>query len=205
MEELFNKPILEQMYEFRKKEFEQNVYDKNEEIRSIQNKKCEIGKAFTEFLKEVITDEKNYNKLLKMFNDYEQESDNELELWGKAYFKLGMIDRVKIRNEFFAEKIELNDKDTFINYESDELAEWIEVQKSKYIFGTEEYKKLVKQYKEISEKYPKVMEVFEDFKPIVLDKDEMKALIQLREIDVTMGFMEKNLSFKLGMKEVMSF
>ena len=65
-----------------------------------------------------------------MFNDYEQESDNELELWGKAYFKLGMIDRLKIRNEFFAEKIELNDKDTFINYESDELAEWIEVQKS---------------------------------------------------------------------------
>ena len=99
MEELFNKPILDQMYEFRKKEFEQSVYDKNEEIRSIQNKKCEIGKAFTEFLKEVITDEKNYNKLLKMFNDYEQESDNELELWGKAYFKLGMIDRVKIRNE----------------------------------------------------------------------------------------------------------
>lgn len=205
MEELFNKPILDQMYEFRKKEFEQSVYDKNEEIRNIQHKKCEIGKAFTEFLKDVITDGKKYDKLLKMFNDYEKESDNELEFWCKAYFKLEMIDRVKIRNEFFAEKIELNDNDTFINCELNELSEWIEMQKSKYTFGTDEYKKLVKKYKEISEKYPRAVEVFEDFKPIVLNKEEMKALIQLREIDVTMGYMEKNLCFKLGMKEVMSF
>lgn len=35
---------------------------------------------------------KKYNKLIKMFNDFEEESNNEMEFWRKTYFKLGMID-----------------------------------------------------------------------------------------------------------------
>ena len=41
MEELFNKPILDQMYEFRKEDFEQSIYDNNAEIKEIENgEKC---------------------------------------------------------------------------------------------------------------------------------------------------------------------
>ena len=50
-----------------------------------------------------------------------------------------------------------------------------------------------------------VREVFEDLKPIVLNKEEMDALVELREIDIDMGCMEKELCFKLGMKEVINF
>ena len=59
--------------------------------------------------------------------------------------------------------------------------------------------------KDIGENYPNALKVFENLEPIILNKDEMKALINLREIDIEMGHMEKKLCFKLGMKEVINF
>ena len=47
--------------------------------------------------------------------------------------------------------------------------------------------------------------MFEDLEFIELNKEEQKALIELRKIDVEMGDMEKDLCFKLGMKEVINF
>ena len=41
-----------------------------------------------------------------------------------------------------------------------------------------EYKKLMERYREISEEYPNAISVFEDLEPIVLTKDEMKALVE---------------------------
>ena len=46
--------------------------------------------------------------------------------------------------------------------------------------------------------------MFEDFKPMALNKDEIEALIELRMIDSEMADMEKDLCFKLGVKEVLS-
>ena len=97
------------------------------------------------------------------------------------------------------------ENDTFINYELNGFSDWVEEQKRKYTFETKEYKELQKRYNEISEKYPNAIEVFEDLKPIVLNKEEMDALVELREIDIDMGCMEKELCFKLGMKEVINF
>ena len=37
MDELFNKPILDQMYEFRKEYFEQKIYNENENVKKIRN------------------------------------------------------------------------------------------------------------------------------------------------------------------------
>ncbi|MGM9876592.1 MAG: DUF6664 family protein, partial [Bacilli bacterium] len=109
------------------------------------------------------------------------------------------------RNEFFANKMEIKDNDTFLNYEANNFSDWLEEQKRKYTFETKEYKELQKKYNEISEKYPNAIEVFEDLKPINLNKEEMKALVKLRKIDIDMGYMEKDLCFKLGMKEVLNF
>ena len=60
-------------------------------------------------------------------------------------------------------------------------------------------------YRKISEKYPNATEVFEDLEFVELNKEEQKALIELRKIDVEMGDMEKDLCFKLGIKEATSF
>lgn len=204
MEELFNKPILDQMYEFRKEDFEQSIYDNNAEIKEIENKVYDVSEEFNNFLKKVISDPKDYHIALEMFRNYELAYSNEIEFWSRVYFKLGMTDREKIRNEFLNNKLE-NDEDTYFNHETNDISDWVEEQKRKYTFGTKEYKELQKRYNEIGEKYPNALEVFENLEPIILNKDEMKALIDLREIDIDMGHMEKKLCFKLGMKEVINF
>ena len=38
MEELFNKPILDQMYWFRKEDFEQYIYDKTKRFRKLKGR-----------------------------------------------------------------------------------------------------------------------------------------------------------------------
>lgn len=205
MEELFNKPILDQMYDFRKDDFEQTIYDNNAEIKEIEDKVCELSEDFRKFLKKVITNSKDCETALKMFSNYNLEYSNEMEFWNRTYFKLGMTDREKIRNEFFANKLENESNDTYFNNENNDISYWIEEQKRKYTFETEEYKELQRKYNEISEKYPNALEVFEDLDPIVLNKEEMKALVELRKIDMAIGHMEQKLCFKLGMKEVINF
>ena len=157
------------------------------------------------FLEKVIQNKKDYDTAIEIFKKYDNTYSKQIEFWGCAYFKLGMIDREKIRNEFFEKKMQLEETDTLLDSYNDDLSEYIEEQKRKYTFETKEYKELRKKYSEIAEKYPNAVEVFEDMKPIELNKDEMKALCELRDIDIEMGSMEKKLCFKLGMKEVINF
>lgn len=205
MEELFNKSILDQMYEFRKENFEQYVYDNNKEIKDIQFEISDLNEEFITFLENVIPNEQMFKDAVKKLQKYELKCSKEIELWSLEYFKLGMLEREKIRNEFFENQIRVKENETFINYESNNFSEWLELQKRKHTFGTKEYKELQKKYNEISKRYPNTIEVFEDLKPLKLNDEEMKALVELRKIDIDMGYMEKDLCFKLGMKEVISF
>lgn len=205
MEELFNEPILEQMYEFRKEDFEQFMYQTNDKIKEGELHICELSENFVDYLEKIISDKEELKKIRKMFADYELEYEKQLDLWNNTFFKLGATDGNKIRNELFANKIKITDTDTYFDYEGNDISEYIEEQKRKYTFETKEYKELQKKYNAISKKYHNVIEVFEDLKPIELNKEEMKALVELRYIDIAMGSMEKKLCFKLGMKEVINF
>ena len=72
MESIFNKPILDQMYEFRMEDFEQEIYRKNDEIREIEGKICELGDEFLEILKNALPNEEDYQKALELmlYNHY---------------------------------------------------------------------------------------------------------------------------------------
>lgn len=205
MENLFKLPILDQMYEFRKEDFEQTIYESNLEIKEIESKHCEQAENLIELINDIVKDDNKADIIIKKFEKYEIDSIDLIEFWNKTYFKLGMIESDKIRKEFHQNELNKDDKDTFLNFRLNCLSEYIETQKRKYVFDTEEYKEQQKKYREISEKYPNVIAVFEDLEPIVLNTEEMKALVELREIDINMGAIEKDLCFKLGMKEVINF
>ena len=207
MKKLFEEPILDQMYEFRKDEFEQAIYEENKEIKDIELDILEKADNFIEYLKKIIPVSENIETAVEMFENFQFKHVDSMEFWCKTYFKLGMIEREEIKKEFIKHELENTNKDTdtFLNFPLNCLSEYIETQKRKYTLETPEYKRLMKRYREISEKYPKVISVFEDLEPIVLTKDEMKALVELREIDLTIGSLEKDLCFKLGMKEVINF
>lgn len=207
MKDLFKLPILDQMYEFRKEDFEQNIYENNQEIREIENRHCELADDLIQLIKQIVKDDNKSDIIIKKFEKFELDSLDMHEFWNKTYFKLGMIERDEIKKEFMKQELKNAEKntDTFLNFPLNCLSEYIESQKKKYTLETAEYKELMKKYREISTKYPNVISVFEDLEPIVLSKDEIKALIELREIDITIGSMEKDLCFKLGMKEVINF
>lgn len=199
MEELFNKPILNQMYEFRKEDFGQAIYDSNEEIKQCEDEVCELSGNFIELLKAVITDQEQLKKVLDMFKNYNQKSSKQLDLLNCAYFKLGITDGAKIKNELFS-----TNTDTYFNSKENDISEWLENKIRECILDTDEYKELQKKYNEISKKYPYVVKIFEDSEPFALKKEEVKALIELRKIYNNMGDLENKLCFKLGMNEILN-
>ena len=194
MKEIFNKPVLDQLYSFRKEEFEQNLYNVTD-----------LSEGFVNHLKNIITEENDLKNVLKLFRNYELKASEETDFWGLIYFKLGIVEGNKLAHEITPKKSIKKDDDSFLNYGNNNFSEWLEEQKRKYCFDIPEYKELQYRYRKISEKYPNATEVFEDLEFIELNKEEQKALIELRKIDVEMGDMEKDLCFKLGLKEAMSF
>ena len=90
MEELFNKPILDQMYWFRKEDFEQYIYDKNKEIQEIEGKICDNAEALLQFFNGLIQDEKLQEKFKELLQNYELSYSNEVDFWSLGYYKLGM-------------------------------------------------------------------------------------------------------------------
>lgn len=54
MEKLFNRPIFEKLFRFRKEYFEQKVYDNNEEIIEIGNEIVDAQDKMINFVKEIL-------------------------------------------------------------------------------------------------------------------------------------------------------
>ena len=79
MEELFNKPILDQMYWFRKEDFEQYIYDKNKEIQEIEGKVCDNAEALLQFFNGLIQDEKLQEKFKELLQNYELSFSDEVD------------------------------------------------------------------------------------------------------------------------------
>ena len=104
MKQIFNKSILEQLYTFRKEDFEQDVYNNNREVKELELKMTELSENFVSYLKKVISNEDDLNKVLKLFRNYESESSKETDFWGLIYFKMGVNDGIKMSNEFLSSK-----------------------------------------------------------------------------------------------------
>ena len=142
MKQIFNKSILEQLYTFRKEDFEQDVYNNNREVKELELKMTELSENFVSYLKKVISNEDDLNKVLKLFRNYESESSKETDFWGLIYFKMGVNDGIKMSNEFLSSKKNKKEDSTFLNYENNNFSEWLEEQKRKYSFETPLYKEI---------------------------------------------------------------
>ena len=60
MENIFDMPILEQMFYFRKEDIDQTIYEKESEIRDIEDKVYEYNEKLIAVLKEVIPNKKDF-------------------------------------------------------------------------------------------------------------------------------------------------
>jgi len=204
MDEFFEKPIIEQMYSSRREEYEQSIMDSNDETRKTEGKLLEQEEIINKFLSKFIKsneDMMNYNKLIQKYDSYWLDIQ---EFWNKQYYKQGMIDFYKLMIEIgvIADKNESKKKklDDFLNYSSDDIVNYIYSDEE---FKGKEMKELQTQYKAIGEKYPRILEVYEDNKPVQLTNEEMEQLIKLHNIDADMQTLEMRIAFKKGIHEMM--
>lgn len=204
MDEFFEKPIIEQMYSSRREEYEQSIMDSNNETKKTERKLLEQEEIINKFLSKFIKsneDMMNYNKLIQKYDSYWLDIQ---EFWNKQYYKQGMIDFYKLMIEIgvIADKNESKKKklDDFLNYSSDDIVNYIYSDEE---FKGKEMKELQTQYKAIGEKYPRILEVYEDNKPVQLTNEEMEQLIKLHNIDADMQTLEMRIAFKKGIHEMM--
>ena len=204
MDEFFEKPIIEQMYSSRREEYEQSIMDSNNETKKTERKLLEQEEIINKFLSKFIKsneDMMNYNKLIQKYDSYWLDIQ---EFWNKQYYKQGMIDFYKLMTEIgvIADKNESKKKklDDFLNYSSDDIVNYIYSDEE---FKGKEMKELQTQYKAIGEKYPRILEVYEDNKPVQLTNEEMEQLIKLHNIDADMQTLEMRIAFKKGIHEMM--
>lgn len=152
--------------------------------------------------KKAIKNKKEWDKVFEKFREYELVFGEELEIWCKNHYMWGLNDMAKLKNEIKFIQSGNHSKDkTFIDFSPTDLDEYIQ---HKTDFNSKQYKKLRKRYNEIAEKYPKVIRVMEDLEPIVLNEEEMKKMVELREIELEWRSLELKLCFKFGMNEILN-
>lgn len=202
MENIFDMPILEQMFYFRKEDIEQTIYEKESEIRDIEDKVYEYNEKLIAVLKEVIPNKEDFEKAEKMIQDYDLEFSGEVDFWSKAYYKLGMNDMYKLKCELKNENSDIKKGKTFLDYIDGELDEYMQ---ENLIYKTKNYQAYKDKLKIIAEKYPRVLKVHEDSTPIVLTKEEMVQLMELKELDARVRAEEVKVYFKMGINEILNF
>lgn len=209
MEKLFNRPIFEKLFRFRKEYFEQKVYDNNEEIIEIGNEIVDAQDKMINFVKEILGEDKEKLETFeKLYRNVELTSSKEIYFWSLQYYKLGITEFTKMKQEFSKEKYAkyLDEKEIqepineLMEDFFDDILEELENEKAKKLFKTSKYKEISKKYNEISKKYPKAVLAFEDSKVGPLTKEEVQGLIKLIEQEKETSLDETKLAVLLGIK-----
>lgn len=92
MEEIFENPILEDLYNIRTKGF-QNAYEKSyQNCEKVKEMEIELQNVF----KKLINDEDIRNKVIEQYEELLYEEKN---YWNFAYYKLGICDGIFISRE----------------------------------------------------------------------------------------------------------
>lgn len=97
MEELFNRSILDQLYDSISDDFETMLLKK----KNLDGKFTESLKVeeLIYLIKKVVKDEEKLNQIIDKLNKFELAIGNETDLLCKHYYKLGIVDSKKILME----------------------------------------------------------------------------------------------------------
>ena len=98
MEELFNRPILDQIYDSISDDFETMLIKKcNADGKFSESMRIE--EELTNRIKKIVEKEENQDRILKKLNEYELALATEIDLLCNQYYKLGIVDSKKILME----------------------------------------------------------------------------------------------------------
>lgn len=210
MKKFLERNILDELYELKGDEFADNILKE----MSKQKKELEslaIEEKLTEKIKEVVTDEKKQNEILNLLNKFELATGDDDDFWNKMYYKLGAYDCIRmsevVKTEVKEEKKEIETKTVFFDEYSDDFYDYLNTNRVRMLKENAEYKELeVKREKvKVKADNPNIRAIFEDKEAVQLTEDEVKAVLDMLEIEGDINTIETIENFKLGAREMLLF
>lgn len=223
MRKFLERNILDELYELKGDEFENNI------LKEMSKQEKELGslvieEKLTEKIKEVVTDEKKQKEILGLLNEYELKSGKDDDFWYKMYYKLGAYDCIRMselvksdidkETEALMEKIKQNkqvkkgaevNKKMFFDKCSDELYDYLNINRVRLLKEDTEYRELEEKREKIKADNPNVRTFLEDKEAIQLTANESKAVLEVLETEVDIDTIETIETFKLGAREMLLF
>lgn len=198
MEKIFKMPILEQLFESIRENFEMEVGKENKE----EEKCTKIQEEILNKIKTVNNDEKFIGEIIELFIEFELEFSKNMYDLNKNYFKLGVVEGVKLNNEINQIKNEQNKVDSiFLDKYDDDFLEYLEENKMKNLSKQEKFKKLEEKEKKLKNKYPNISKFLGNKENIKLSVEEQKAILEILNLYEEKDVLEQKECFKLGFKE----
>lgn len=200
MEDLYENKILDDLYEIREGFITsyKKKYGELEETKKAEQAEDEL----VNFMKKFIKDENTMKELFEKINKFEGDALDEMCFWHKPYYKLGFIDGMRLKKEIREGKIiENTSNDSIILQNINEISDYFEEQKYRNLKKNKEYDKIRHKIEEIKNKYPRVREFFEDDKIEQLTKKEMKAILDITELQNDRAMYEADEMLKIGLRE----
>ena len=206
MEKFLKQNILDELYEMRGDEFEDNILKEmakqNKELSSL-----DIEGNLTKKIKQAISNKKLQEEILELLNKYELEVVNENEFWNKMYYKLGVYDCVEMKKILQTEDKNENIRieTAFFDEYSDDFMDYLEKNRMKILKGNTEYKKLTERIEKIKVANPNVRTFMEDKEAVELTDVELNAVLDILEVEDDIDTIEMKENFKLGAREMIIF
>lgn len=198
MEKIFKMPILEQLFESIRENFEMEVGKENKE----EEKCTKIQEEILNKIKTVNNDEKFIGEIIELFIEFELEFSKNMYDLNKNYFKLGVVEGVKLNNEINQIKNDQNKVDSiFLDKYDDDFLEYLEENKMKNLPKQEKFKKLEEKEKKLKNKYPNISKFLGNKENIKLSVEEQKAILEILNLYEEKDVLEQKECFKLGFKE----
>lgn len=207
MERYFEKNILDELYDLKGDEFADKI------MQELAKQKKELGtlktdEKLTEKIKEVVTNEEKQQEILDLLNEYEIKAEQDDDFWNKMYYKLGAYDCLRMKEVVQVEVKEESVgeiKTIFFDDYSDDFFDYLNTNRVRMLKENIEYKELEIKREKIKAKNPNIRAIFEDSEVVQLTKDEVKAIIDMLEIEGNIDTIETIENFKLGAREMLLF
>lgn len=208
MKNFFKRNILDEMYELKGDEFADKI------LKEMSKQKKELGslaieEKLTEKIKEIVTDEEKQKEILDLLNKYELSTGDDDDFWNKMYYKLGAYDCARmsevVKTEVKEEKKEIETKTVFFDEYLDDFYDYLNTNRVRMLKENAEYKELEVKREKVKADNPNIRAIFEDKEAVQLTEDEVKAVLDMLEIEGDINTIETIENFKLGAREMLLF
>lgn len=209
MKKFLKRNILDELYELKEDEFADNILKElskqKEELKALAGEE-----KLTNKIKELITDEESLNEVIKLLNEFELANADDEYFWNKMYYKLGAYDCAKmsevVKTEVKKENAEVEEtKTVFFDEYSDDFYDYLNTNRVRLLKENAEYKELETKREKIKAENPNIRAIFEDKEAVQLTEDEVKAVLDMLEIEGDINTIETIENFKLGAREMLLF